>query len=203
MGKAEDNKKKKEEALYDTAFALFTTKGINDTTISDIVEGAKVAKGTFYLYFKDKYELRDKLITRKTSELFVEAIRRLRNNDIVDFTTQVLWVIDYVIEALKINKDLLRMISKDLSWGVYRKALDEWAPSEEDRHFSYYHLFMERAKDEDVRLENPEITLFLIIEMVGSVAYVAILYGEPCGIDVVKEQLYESIRSIILAGMKK
>lgn len=38
MGKLELNKKKKEDALYNTAFELFTTKGPNKTTISDIVE---------------------------------------------------------------------------------------------------------------------------------------------------------------------
>ena len=39
-----------------TAFELFTTKGLTKTTISDIVDQAGVAKGTFYLYFKDKYD---------------------------------------------------------------------------------------------------------------------------------------------------
>ena len=38
---------------------LFTTKGINSTAISDIVEKAGVAKGTFYLYFKDKYDIKN------------------------------------------------------------------------------------------------------------------------------------------------
>ena len=36
MGKLESNKKKKEDALYNTAFELFTTKGTNKTTISGI-----------------------------------------------------------------------------------------------------------------------------------------------------------------------
>ena len=49
MGKAEENKLKKRESLLNTAFELFTTKGIHDTSISDIVEKAGVAKGTFYL----------------------------------------------------------------------------------------------------------------------------------------------------------
>ena len=54
MGKLELNKKRKKSALYNTAFELFTTKGLAKTTISDIVENAGVAKGTFYLYFKQK-----------------------------------------------------------------------------------------------------------------------------------------------------
>ena len=56
MGKLELNKKKKKDALFNTAFELFTTKGLTKTTISDIVNQAGVAKGTFYLYFKDKLE---------------------------------------------------------------------------------------------------------------------------------------------------
>ena len=62
MGKVDENKKKKKEALFNTAYELFTTKGINATAISDIVEKAGVAKGTFYLYFKDKYDIKNKLI---------------------------------------------------------------------------------------------------------------------------------------------
>ena len=70
MGRVEENKKKKKEALFRTAYELFTTKGINSTAISDIVEKAGVAKGTFYLYFKDKYDIKNKLIAHKTKELF-------------------------------------------------------------------------------------------------------------------------------------
>ena len=40
MGKAESKKLLKREALMNTAFHLFTTKGINNTSISDIVEKA-------------------------------------------------------------------------------------------------------------------------------------------------------------------
>ena len=35
MGKVDENKKKKKEALITTAYDLFTTKGINATSISD------------------------------------------------------------------------------------------------------------------------------------------------------------------------
>ena len=46
---------------FNTAYELFTTKGITSTTISDIVEKAEVAKGTFYLYFTNKYDIKNKL----------------------------------------------------------------------------------------------------------------------------------------------
>ena len=64
MSKLESNKKQKKDALLNTAFDLFITKGIQKTSIADIVEKAGVAKGTFYLYFTDKYDLRNKLISQ-------------------------------------------------------------------------------------------------------------------------------------------
>ena len=74
MGKLDANKKQKETSLLDTAFNLFTTKGLTKTSISDIVSNAGVAKGTFYLYFKDKYDLRNRLISHKSSQLFKQAL---------------------------------------------------------------------------------------------------------------------------------
>ena len=49
MGKVENNKKLKENSLLKTAFEFFTTKGFSKTSITDIVDKAGVAKGTFYL----------------------------------------------------------------------------------------------------------------------------------------------------------
>ena len=63
-----EQKNEKENRLLETAFKLFTEKGMKSTSIQDIVDNAKVAKGTFYLYFKDKYEIRDILITKKSEK---------------------------------------------------------------------------------------------------------------------------------------
>lgn len=98
MGKVDENKKKKKEALFNTAYELFTTKGINATAISDIVEKAGVAKGTFYLYFKDKYDLRDRLVTYKTSQLFGNAHTALIEQNIQGFENQMFFVIDHIID---------------------------------------------------------------------------------------------------------
>lgn len=55
-------------ALLSAARDVFATKGYHDAKIDDIVASAKVAKGTFYLYFPDKRsvfaELVDSLFQR-------------------------------------------------------------------------------------------------------------------------------------------
>ena len=62
MGKVDENKHQKMDALFQSAYDLFLNQGIEKTSISDIAKKAGVAKGTFYLYFADKYEIRDRLI---------------------------------------------------------------------------------------------------------------------------------------------
>ena len=68
--KIEEKKDVKEKSLLTSAFELFTEKGFKETSIQEIVDNAGVAKGTFYLYFKDKYEIQNKLISKKSRELF-------------------------------------------------------------------------------------------------------------------------------------
>lgn len=200
MGKAEENKKKKEEALFNTAFELFTTRGIHNTAISDIVNKAGVGKGTFYLYFKDKYDIMDKLIVKKTSILFGKAVADLEKEKIECFDEEVIYVIDHIIEALKKDKILLKLISKNLAWGVYKKALS--VTRESDTQQSYYTYFMNLARSREIYFKNPDVTLFIIVEMVGATCYNAILNEQPVGIEALKPELYAAIRGVLRNGRK-
>ncbi len=47
MGKIDEKKKLKQEALLYAAFELFTEQGIHNTSISDIVKRAKWQRGLF------------------------------------------------------------------------------------------------------------------------------------------------------------
>ena len=95
-----EGKESKKNRLLDTAFKLFTEKGIKDTSIQEIADNADIGKGTFYLYFKDKYELRDVLIAKKSHKLFGDALKSLRENYIESFPDQVIYIINYVILIL-------------------------------------------------------------------------------------------------------
>lgn len=57
MGKAE-----RRNELLGAARAVFATKGFHDAKIEDIAAAARVAKGTFYLYFVDKRSIFAELV---------------------------------------------------------------------------------------------------------------------------------------------
>lgn len=194
MKKSEDNKQKKREALFNTAFELFTTKGIHKTTISDIVQKAGVAKGTFYLYFSDKYDVRNKLISNKTTELFSHAHKALSNTTITDFQSKLIFIVDYIIMELEKNPSLLNFISKNLSWGVFKTALDH--KGYKNTH-NFYDLYLDMLASDEHDYKEPEIMLFTIIELVGATSYSCISYKEPLPIEEYKPYLYDTIRMII------
>lgn len=194
VGKLDSNKKQKRDSLLNTAFHLFIKNGIPKTTISDIVKDAGVAKGTFYLYFKDKYDIRNKLVSHKASQLFNAAIQESEKNNIENFEDKIIFIIDYIIDMLTEDKSLLKFLSKDLSWGVFKNAL---TTSIGDDDINVYESYLNIVSQSGCELREPELMLFLIIEMVDSTIYSSILYGEPVTIDKLKPELYDTIRYII------
>ena len=194
MGKADLNKKLKMENLLNASFELFTSQGINKTSISDIVNKAEVAKGTFYLYFKDKYDIRNRLIAHKSSQLFMQAYDALEHAGITDFEDRIIFIMDYVLDELNANKGLLSFIYKDLSWAVFKRALTS-PMTEDDIDFS--EVYQKMIEESGLELRDPEVMLFMIIELVGSTGYSSIMYSDPVSLDELKPHLEETVRGII------
>jgi AcrR family transcriptional regulator len=194
MGKLEANKKKKKNALYNTAFDLFTTKGIAKTTISDIVENAGVAKGTFYLYFRDKYDIRNKLVSHKTGELFFQAHEALLQTELTEFEEQIHFIVNFILDLLEKNPSLLTFISKNLAWGVFKGSFEEKIPDDE---YNFYESYLHLLEGSNKTYDNPELMLFTIIEMVGSTCYSCILYSQPTSLNGYKPYLHKCVDGIL------
>lgn len=192
--KIKENKELKEANLLDSAFTLFTEKGIKDTSIQDIVDKAGVAKGTFYLYFKDKYEIQDYLIIKKSKQLFSKAIKALAKKKIEDYKERVIFIIDNVINEFIKNKLLLKFISKNLSWAIYSDKISNII---DDSSIGLLDLFLEDIKKNNIKIDNPEVKLFMIIEMTSSTVYTSITNNKPLPIEEYKPILYEEIRKIL------
>jgi AcrR family transcriptional regulator len=61
------------EQILDSAAQVLVTKGLAAMTVADVVAGAGIAKGTFYLYFSSKEELVAALQARYTESLITRA----------------------------------------------------------------------------------------------------------------------------------
>lgn len=194
MGKVDNNKQQKRNSLLDSAFSLFIHNGFNKTSISDIVNAAGVAKGTFYLYFKDKYDIRNHLISHKASQVFLTAYHQLQTHEeICDFEDQVLFIIDNILDQFAENHSLVMLISKHLSWGFFTNSLIESPDKDVPAVYTIYQELLEKSTH---TYQNPELMMYMILELVSGVSYNTILYQQPLPLDKIKEPLYKVLKII-------
>ena len=195
MGKVDENKQQKLEALCQSAYDLFLNQGIAKTSIHDIVQKAGVAKGTFYLYFKDKYHIRDRLIARTAQKLFQNAYQALLSQDIPVFEDRVIFIVDYVLSELRKNLPVLKFMSKNLSWGIFSQALSQDDTASYWNADTFTRLLL--PEHSDIKLKNPDVMVFLIVELAGSSSFSTILENDPVSFEELKPYLYDSIRASI------
>lgn len=67
------NRKKREQLILDAAVRAFSREGYSKTSVSEIIQEAQVARGTFYLYFKGKDELFNTLLDQLMSDLAADV----------------------------------------------------------------------------------------------------------------------------------
>jgi hypothetical protein len=188
----EEKKRQKQEALFESAFDLFTTKGINNTSISDIVKQAKMAKGTFYLYFKDKYDIRDKLITHKANRLFIKADQDMKGKHFATLEEKIVFLADHIIDQLNDNPSLLQFISKNLSWAVFSNIR---IPDKDN--MNCMDIFDHMLEESGRQFRQKEMMVYFIVELVSSTCHSVILYDSPCTLKELKKELNQSIYGIL------
>ncbi len=198
MGKAEENKKAKRNSLLLQSYKLFTTKGITDTSISDIANSAGVAKGTFYFYFHDKQDIIDHLIARKSEGLLKKALERLRRNEAgnpgLPVEEKIIILADSIITDLEKDPKLVKFLNRNLNFGFYLKAYsDENLLPGVNIKEDYDRIIHSNG---DV-WKDSGLMLYTIIELLSSSVHNIILNGTPCSLATYKPYLFDSIRAIV------
>lgn len=188
-------KEQKKQNLIDAAYALFLEKGVAKTSVDEIVRGANVAKGTFYLYFHDKEHLLQQLAYQISARVLAEGYEYVQARRTGDFTENVVLLIDYVIEYFKRNKLTLRLLERNFSWPAVERQLS----LREDPFWDKIAGTLEASSFAQSRTEDELFkTIFVLIEMVGSVCFSSIIEGNPDTIDNMKPVLYGMVRRVLV-----
>lgn len=191
----EKNKHKKINSMLKSALNLFLEKGFDNTSIDEITRKSNVAKGTFYLYFKDKVDIRNKIIIDKSSEIIEEASKHTMDKTYETREDRIIDFCDYIINSLAGDTALLKLIHKNISTSLYKEVLEE---NEENNIIRQVLQDLEEEFKNTYTQEELMINLFIILEMLGSVLYSSIIHQEPADIEVIKPYLYKNIRKILV-----
>ncbi|MBO6046128.1 MAG: TetR/AcrR family transcriptional regulator [Erysipelotrichaceae bacterium] len=197
--KIERKKEEKQTSLIDAAYALFVEKGVASTSIQNIVNRAGVAKGTFYLYFKSKEDIRDKIIRTKTRDIIIQAIEEAHTHPELTFEQTIIRVIDNILNYFVGNPELIQFINRDLSLSFYSEELSRIFS--EDMYL--YDLFDQGLKSINPDRSDTDVIFFMVVELVSSSAYFTIIEKKPCDIETFKPYLYEEIKHILHTYRKR
>lgn len=192
MGKVQEKKQLKRQALLDAAYELFMERGLSKTSIDNIVNRAKVAKGTFYLYFTDKDAIAQALIWRLSDRIFDEALAEVDKLGDAPYTDKVLALADYLLEYLRHNIFVLRLVRHNLKW-PRADALEENGdpPPLLVKVFSLMRRCPELNGRDELEVYQ---RLAALVSMCVSVCYGCVIEHRPDSLDNMKPVLYDIIQ---------
>lgn len=191
--KSQNRRKDKENKISEAAMSSFREKGIEPTSIRDIMNRTGLGLGTFYNYFKDKKDLEQKIVLDILTELFYEAESTCQGDDPKN---RYISFINYIIDYLVKDPLELQLISSNLNWALYAKVEndDRYKETENSLQFilnKYSSLFNDELSDSE-RL----FVLSLTIHIVLSTCESALRPDSVLGIEEMKPALYKIVDRI-------
>jgi AcrR family transcriptional regulator len=110
--RAERVRERRRKDILATSLRVFSEQGYWNTSITDLVRAAGVARGTFYLYFESKSSIFLELLTNLLSTLrgAVSGVDPSRDDSLEE---QVVAVVTRVFETLQQNRPLTRIVFRE------------------------------------------------------------------------------------------
>ena len=186
-------KEEKRKKILDSAYELFTSIGVSNTSISMICEKSGIAKGTFYLYFTDKEDVLRNLVRRVSFDILKAAYdESLKIKG--DFIDSVICMANYLIELFKHDKDALLVIKKDFIWPI---SEDEFNATSDPTMSKIRDAINEYSKQIHMSEHKILLRLYALLSMLCSVCYSSIIDGFPSDIDSLKVDIFEMAKATL------
>ena len=186
-------KEEKRKRLLDGAYACFTEKTVSGTSIAEICEKAGIAKGTFYLYFKDKEDIVRSLNKRISYQVLSNTYHSVAQNK-GNFVDNAILMASELIEYFEHDYEVVQLMKKDFVWPIDEaQFLTSTDP-----------IMSEIRKDIDGFAEESGISshqilvrIYALICMISSICYSSIVDKFPADIVTVKPEIYQMIRAAL------
>ncbi|AQR97598.1 TetR/AcrR family transcriptional regulator [Clostridium saccharoperbutylacetonicum] len=111
---------KSKQAIMDAFMILILKKDLESITVGEIAEKANVNRGTVYLHFTDKYDLRDKCLDNYLTQLTKACIQDHKVEKITSKSSLI-----RVFEHLEVNYEIYSAMLSNKESSVFRKRMKE------------------------------------------------------------------------------
>lgn len=157
------------------AVHLFKKQGVEATSVNEIVKLADVAKGTFYIYYKDKKELIVQILTKQHGCLLNNILNQTYSTSMQETKE---WKFAFVDELI-LHYVEYPMILKTTHRNITSLLDTEEHRMEVLRHIERLDAFLEvLARNQESKRQTMN-RFMLMIEIIGIVCYNAIFFQHP------------------------
>ena len=191
--KFQNRRKEKENKISEAAMSSFREKGIEPTSIRDIMNKTGLGLGTFYNYFKDKKDLEQKIVLDILTELFYEAESTCQGDDP---KKRYISFINYIIDYLVKDPLELQLISNNLNWALYAKIENDDRYKETDNNLQFILNKYSSLFNDELSESERLFILSLTIQIVLSTCESALMPDSVLDIEEMKPALYKIVDRI-------
>lgn len=197
---AQFSKEERKRQLLDAALTCFGTKGYHQTQVSDIIQKADVARGTFYLYFESKREIFKELM----EELFQKVttqIQSLPRDAVEKIPSQLLGNISRVTHLLFEEPLLTRLLFNEAV------GLDEEQDSQLRNFYNqildYIHRGLKQGQEMGfVREGNVQVMALCLLGSLKEIFYQSLLGTEKTKKEEVVQELFRTVAGAVIDPSK-
>ena len=113
VSRAQRLRESRRTAVLAVARRIFSKKGYHATSINDLIEGADIARGTFYLYFESKRAIFDELLDDLVATLKAQVRRIDVGPNAPQPVDQMNEMVDRVLRTLLDNREMARILLRE------------------------------------------------------------------------------------------
>ena len=171
------------------AVQLFQEQGVESTSVNDIVKKANVAKGTFYVYYKDKTELISQILTKKHGCLMNDIMNLSYQRSQKEGSIWLLTFVEDIIAFYESNPDVLRMIQKNITNVMDTEEHRLLVLQEIDRLHDFLRTITKVGETQKQALTR----FLLILQMVGFICFNSMVFQQPDTMKEIKPLLMNAV----------
>lgn len=175
----------KREKIMLAARAEFSSKPYEEVSINDIVERSGISRGSFYLYFEDKWDIYSHLLKCTFDNIRGRMIESIARGNNIFFT--LLDVYDYIILESRTEEStgFIGLILEDITPAAYDKIY-RVLEKEENKDFLNEYCFNRNHFTIQTEIEFEILKKHLIIILAEHLTRVLVMKEDP---NVVREEL--------------
>lgn len=187
----------KHKKIIRAAIKVFAKKGFFNARISDIAKEAKVADGTIYLYFKNKFDILISVFDQEVGKLTSQVIPLLK--DVHDPRKKLKIFINNHLEEMRKNRHLAEVIHIELR--QTNKLIREYRKNEFNKYLAIAGEIIQEGQDQNIFRRDIDTDLFQQI-LFGSLDEVSRVWGlsNPTPKEFTVEMVTEQISNLFQKG---